>query len=326
MKTFTEIPAVDLQQINNYLDNYEILLDRKGYALSDLKILSQKRREEIFQEIETKMERSNEYNLSRILESFASKPISTSLRAEENEVIFKVRIPPYLRLFPLGIPKLNLRDIPFPKRKKKQIMPKRPRSVKPVRTVRTIADAQQPEIEPKAPQQVASERPVETTPIIQVSPDSEFYYKLKVDVSASRKFVENSYWKTHKFLNIILILSSLIMIGITIGVVVIQYLYTFNRDQYFTCYEYNCLFLDYMHIGDIEEILIYAAIGFAYVLGIYIFMKLVLGLMRWVLRQEVGKIIIKCQIPKLEHEIDKLGGTMKRLFYEGIITSELLEA
>ena len=46
MKTFTEIPAVDLQQINNYLDNYEILLDRKGYALSDLKVLSQKRREE----------------------------------------------------------------------------------------------------------------------------------------------------------------------------------------------------------------------------------------------------------------------------------------
>ena len=112
MKTFTEIPAVDLQQINNYLDNYEILLDRKGYALSDLKILSQKRREEIFQEIETSMEKSMEYNLQRILESFASKPISTSLRAEENEVIFKVRIPPYLRLFPLGCVACSLSRLP----------------------------------------------------------------------------------------------------------------------------------------------------------------------------------------------------------------------
>ena len=149
---------------------------------------------------------------------------------------------------------------------------------------------------------------------------------MNVDVQKSREFVENSFGKTHKLLNIIAIISTLIMTGIVIGVGIIQYLYKFNRDQYFTCYTNNCLFLDYMRIGDIGEILLSASFGFAWVVGIYVFLKLCLGFMRWALRQEVGKIIIKCQIPKLEHEIDNLGGTMKRLFYEGIITSELLEA
>ena len=203
MKTFTEIPAVDLQQINNYLDNYEILLDRKGYALSDLKILSQNRREEIFQEIEIKMEKSNEYNLSRILESFASKPISTSLRAEENEVIFKVRIPPYLRLFPLGLPKLNISDFSFPKRNRRKEITKRPISIKPVRRVKTIIDPPEKRIEPEQPQKLNTEETVKVPINIAVSPDSEFYYKLNVDVEKAREYVEKSFRKTNKFLSIV---------------------------------------------------------------------------------------------------------------------------
>lgn len=332
MKTFTEIPAVDLHQINSYLDNYEILLDRKGYALSDLKILSQKRREEIFLEIETSVEKSQEYNLQRILESFASKPISTSLRAEENEVIFKVRIPPYLRLFPLGLPKLNISNFSFPKRNRTREIPKRPISIKPVRRVKSILDPSEKMTEPEPSQKVNTEETVRVPLKITASPDSEFYYKLNVDVEKAREYVEKSYRKTNKLLNIVTILSTLITAGIVIGIGIIQYLYTFNRDQYFSCYfksdydRYFCYFLDYIYIRDIEDILMITLIIYASIIGFYIFMKMIIGLIKWFMRQEIGKIIIKCQIPMVEREVDKLGGTIKRFFYEGIITSEILEA
>jgi hypothetical protein len=287
-----------------------------------LKVLSQRRREEIFQVIETNVEKSNEYNLQRILESFASKPISTSLRAEEEEVIYKVRIPPFLRLFPLGMP--DWRKFSLAKRKSWKIKPRRVKPIKPVRPVRTRAE----KVEPQVPQEIVPEE-VSTPPRAEVLPESEFYYKLDVDIEKAREYVENSFGKTHRFLFVISILSTLILIGIGIGVGIVQYLFSFNQSEYFSCYYQNgrieCYFYDYLSVRDVEDILFVSLIVYASIIAFYILMKIILGILKWSLRQKIGKIIMKCQVPMLEYEIDELGRTVRRFFYEGIINSDILE-